>query len=252
MRSINHHYWSSASVAHRKPSQLRSRQAMAKQRRGVAAIFGLILSLSLVTLMAVTLDFNHIHVAETELRRSADAAAMAACWEMYDQQAVENSENAIEEAAKEAANEFAYVNTVGQESPQFANDDVELGTYGVDQSWDTSDPSAFNAVRVTLRRQAGSNGELPLFFGSITGRQTQSLQTTATAAMFNAISGFYEPSDSDETIDILPIALDLPSWLDAVAGADRRRLCVCQRLAPKRLGRNLRNEPVSQRYWRPR
>ncbi len=52
---------------------------------------------------------------------------------------------------------------------------------------DTSDPSAFNAVRVTLRRQAGSNGELPLFFGSITGRQTQSLHTTATAAMFSAI-----------------------------------------------------------------
>jgi Flp pilus assembly protein TadG len=218
MRSINHHYSSSVSVAHREQSQLRSRQAMAKQRRGVAAIFGLILSLSLITLMAVTLDFNHIHVAEAELRRSADSAAMAACWEMFDQQSVENSQNAIEEAAKEAANEFAYVNTVGQESPQFAYEDVELGTYGVDQSWDTSDPSAFNAVRVTLRRQAGSNGELPLFFGSITGRQTQSLQTTATAAMFNAIDGFYEPSESDETIGILPIALDEGSWLAAVAG----------------------------------
>lgn len=219
MHSINHHYRLSATATDRKQYKFRSRHAMAKQRRGIAAIFGLILSLSLVTLMAVTLDFNHIHVAETELRRSADAAAMAACWEMYDQQSAENSGIVTEEAAKEAANVFAYANSVGQESPQFAYDDVELGTYGVDQSWDTSDQSAFNAVRVTLRRQAGSNGELPLFFGSITGRQSQSLHTTATAAMFNSIGGFYEPSDGDETIDILPFALDLQSWLDAVAGA---------------------------------
>lgn len=219
MRSNNHHHSLFVSVTHPKQSQFRSRHAMAKQRRGIAAVFGLILSLSLVTLLAVTLDFNHIHVAETELRRSADAAAMAACWEMYDQQTAGNSDNDAETAAKEAANAFAYVNAVGQESPQFAYDDVELGTFGVDRSWDTSDPSAFNAVRVTLRRQAGSNGELPLFFGSITGRQTQSLHTKATAAMFSAVEGFNEPSDFDETIGILPFALDLPSWLDVLAEA---------------------------------
>lgn len=192
---------------------------MARQRRGVAALFGLILSISLVTLMAITIDFNHVHVAETELRRSADAAAMAACWEMYDQQVAENSESTMEYAARSAADDFAYINTIGEESPQFSFDDVELGTYGLDRSWSTADPSLYNAVRVTLRRQAGTNGELPLFFGSITGRQSQSLSTTATAAMFHAVEGFEEPSDYDETVGILPIALDLPSWLDALAGS---------------------------------
>ena len=220
MRSLKKNHLLSASSAHSSRNPVRSPHAMARQRRGVAAVFGLMLTVSLVALLAVTLDFAHVHVAETELRRSADAAAMAACWEMYDQQAAEqHSDYGIEGAATEAANVFAYSNTVGQESPQFAYEDVELGTYGVDQSWDTSAASAFNAVRVTLRRQAGSNGELPLFFGSITGRQTQSLQTTATAAMFHSIEGFYEPAESDETIDILPFALDLESWLAAVAGA---------------------------------
>ncbi len=218
MRAFKNNGWLLTAPVHSRVPQ--SRRGLARRRRGVAAVFGLILTISLVTLLAVTLDFAHVHVAETELRRSADAAAMAACWEMYDQQAAEeNSDYSIEGAAKEAANALAYSNTVGQESPQFAYEDVELGTYGVDQSWSTSESSAFNAVRVTLRRQAGSNGELPLFFGSLTGRQTQSLHTTATAAMFSSIEGFYEPSDSDETIDILPFALDLESWLAAVAGA---------------------------------
>ena len=69
---------------------------------------------------------------------------------------------------------------------------------------------------MTLRRQGESNGELPLFFGAITGRESQALRTTATAAMFFAIDGFEQPK-GDETRGILPIALDLPSWLDAVA-----------------------------------
>ena len=60
-----------------------------------AAVLGLILTVSLVALVAVTLDFGYIHVAETELQRSADASAMAACWELYDQQAANNSGGTI-------------------------------------------------------------------------------------------------------------------------------------------------------------
>lgn len=193
----------------------------AERRRGAAAVFGLFLMISLVALTAVTLDFGQIHVAETELRRSADAAAMASCWEMYDQQSAEQPESIVESAAVQEANDVAFLNTVGDESPQFVgNGDVQLGTYYSDQpgQLDTSDPSMFNAVSVTLRRQSGANGELPLFFGSLTGRESQSLQTTATAALLNTIDGFYEPGN-DETIEILPLALDLPSWLDALAGS---------------------------------
>ena len=53
---------------------------------GAAAILGLVLLLSLAALMAIAIDFGYIHVAETELRRSADAAAMAGCWEVFAQQ----------------------------------------------------------------------------------------------------------------------------------------------------------------------
>ncbi|MFK8114414.1 MAG: pilus assembly protein TadG-related protein [Rubripirellula sp.] len=190
-----------------------------ESRQGVATILGLILTLALMVVMAITLDFGRIHVAQTELRRSADAAAMAACWEMYDQQSSGAAGDAVEVQAKQAANDYALVNTIIQESSQFSNGDVELGQYDIHGNWDLSDPASFNAVRVTLNRHSNSNGELPLIFGSITGRDTQALSRTATAAMLASISGFQAPSHSDSQVNILPIALDLPSWLDAVASA---------------------------------
>lgn len=195
------------------------RRMPARMRRGAAAVFGLILTVSLVALMAVTIDMGHIRVAEAELQRSADASAMAACWELFDQQVSGASESAMQSNARQAANSIATRNFVGQQAPEFSSDDVELGTYSPDQSWSTSDPSTYNAARVTLRLQAGGNGELPLFFGDVTGRQSQSLRTTATAAMFSTITGFNEPETHDETIDILPFALDLPSWVAMCAGA---------------------------------
>lgn len=188
------------------------------RRRGAALVLGLFLIVSLVTLLAVTLDFAHIHVAETELQRTADASAMAACWEMFDQSLAGVNSGQTKIAAKQAANSVAYANQIGDESPQFASDDVELGAYGVDRSWDGSGSGTLNAVRVTLRRQEAMNGELPLFFGALTGRDSLSLHTTATAAMHRAISGFNAPTGADEGLEILPLALDLPSWLDAVAG----------------------------------
>ena len=186
-------------------------------RRGAAAVFGLFLIISLVALTAVTIDFGYIHVAETELSRSADAAAMAGCWEVFDQQAAQKTGSVVEEAAKGAANTIALRNVVGDTSLELSGEDIEVGNYGLDGSWSTSDSGDFNAVRVTLRRQGSINSKLPLFFGALTGRDAQSLHTQATAAMFNAIEGFYEP-EGDDKRGILPIALDEPSWLDALAG----------------------------------
>lgn len=194
----------------------RPRHRMAETRRGSAAILGLILSISLVTLMAFALDFGYINTADTQMRRCADAVAMAACWELYDQQ-VAGYETLDFIKTLDAANAIASVNAVGDSTLQLDPYDLELGRYKLDGSWDTSDPQQFNAVRVNLRLQ-GANSELPLFFGELTGRHSQSLQSTATAAMFNSISGFYEPGSDEETIEILPIALDLESWQDVVAG----------------------------------
>ena len=199
----------------------RSLRLPAKRRRGAAAVFGIILMTSLVVLVAVTLDFGYIHVGETEMTRTADAAAMAGCWNLFEQK--KGRSVVIPEPAQvhAEANRFAQLNPVGNDSLYLQQiGDLELGTYHANQPGllDTSTPQTFNAVRVTLRRQTVANGELPLFFGGITGRDSQSLHTKATAAMLTAIDGFYPPGDGDENINLLPFALDLPSWLDTIAG----------------------------------
>lgn len=196
-----------------------SRLRRSKQRRGAALVFGLFLSVALVTLTAIAIDFGHIHVAETEMRRSADAAALAGCWEMFDQQFANSSNPDMEFEVTQSAGTAALWNRIDGDSPVFGIDDVQLGNYGVDQPWDTSNPDNFNAVKVVVRRQSTVNGELPLFFGALTGRNYQSMKTEAIAAMFRSISGFYEPPGFGSTVELLPFALDLESWEQAVAGA---------------------------------
>ncbi len=195
------------------------RRVMASRRRGVAAVLGLFLVLSLVVLMGVTLDFGNIRVAQNELQRAADAAAMAACWEVYEVQSQSpgSSQWSMRMGALQGANAISAHNVVGEGAPQLDFSDVEVGAYDAITGQFNSSSSTPNAVQLILRRQSSSNGELPLFFGGLTGRDTQSLQTTATAAMFSQIIGFNEPHSGD-SIGILPIALDEPSWQDAVNG----------------------------------
>jgi len=193
----------------------------AKRRRGAAAVLGLFLITSLVVLVAVTLDFGYIHVAETEMTRTADAAAMAGCWDLFEQKKGRSEVVPQTSRIHGEANRFAQLNSVGNDALQLsAIGDLEVGTYHPSQPGvlNQADPFSFNAVRVTLRRQTHVNGELPLFFGGITGRDTQSLHTKATAAMLTAIDGFYEPEAGDQNLQILPFALDLESWLDTIAG----------------------------------
>ncbi len=196
-------------------AQLRVCRRRAKSRRGAAAVFGLVLTTALVILMAVSIDMGYIGVARSEIKRSADAAAIAGCWELFDSRVEGLPTGVLESEVSDAAAAFAAVNKIHNQSPHvsIANHSVELGHFDLANPgvFDTADPTSFNAVRIRLRRQAGSNGEIPLFFGGLTGRHQQALQVTATAAMLRTISGFRMPTEA-ESLPILPFALDLETW----------------------------------------
>lgn len=188
--------------------------------RGTAAILGLFLLVAMATLTAITIDFGYIHVAETQLRRSADAAAMAGCWEVFaNRDQDEDLDYALQTLVVNSANDIAAENVVGDLSPLLMYDDVELGNYHPVNGWNYASPNQVNAVRVTLRRGGGANSELPLLLAALTGRSSQAMQATAVAAMLNSVDGFTEPPNHFETRGILPIALDLESWEAAVAAS---------------------------------
>lgn len=194
-----------------------------KRRSGHAISLGLMLIGTLVTLMAMTVELNHISVSRTEMKRTADAAALAACWELYERKASGEAETFLNQHVRSTASEVANLNLINQQAPtlSYQYNDVIIGHWdpSLPNTLDASDASLFNAVSVTLRRQDEVNGAIPFHFARIFGDQGQSLQVTATAAMLRKINGFYLPGLSSETLNILPIALDEKTWEQVLASS---------------------------------
>lgn len=192
-----------------------SKRLAAKRRQGSALVFSVFLVAGLLIVSAIAVDFGHINVSRSEVKRTADAAAMSACWELFDGVVAGNEASAVQCDIGDAAASIASKNVVSSNAPTLnTNGDVEIGFFDRSNPGDlsTSDPNKFNAVRVHVRQTESNESAIPLFFGSVTGRETQSLQARSTAAMFKTISGFFPPTEAGETLDILPITLDEETW----------------------------------------
>ncbi|TWU67614.1 pilus assembly protein TadG-related protein [Crateriforma conspicua] len=192
------------------------------QRRGVAAVFGLILTVSLIVLMGFVADLGYINVSRTELSRSADAAALAGCWELYESKKMSGGVG-DEYSVVTAADQYSSANQVASMSTELRDvaGGIQIGRYNpTTGSFDVSASLAdSDAVRVNLAMNQSGNGEIPLFFGALTGRDSQALSVSSIAAFQKNISGFRQPTESGTTVDILPIALDLETWQQVVDGA---------------------------------
>lgn len=194
-------------------------RAHRRARRGAASVLGVVMIGSLMAVAAFAIDFGHISVSRSEVKRTADAAALSACWELYDGVREGADVCDFENDVFDVANEYAAANSVASLQPSLDQDqDIEIGTYTPGSAdLDTSDPSTFNAVRVSVRQTSANQSSIPLFLGSVTGRHEQSLESSSTAALFRRVEGFYRPPTASQTLNVLPIALDLETWEQVVA-----------------------------------
>lgn len=192
------------------------------QRRGVTIVLSLFLLSSLLIVTALVLDLSRISIARDELQRSADATALAACWQLFDDKINTRTFEETIRNVERTSSELAAANRIANQSPMLSGTlgDLQLGKFSLSSnSFSLTKQSAeLNAVRVNLRRQSEINGEVPLFFSSLLGREGQPLQSTATAAMVSNITGFRLPSSDHANLQILPIALDLETWQNVIAG----------------------------------
>lgn len=189
-------------------------------------IVGVIMMGVLVSMLAFAIDIGYIAVSKAEARRTADAAALAACWKVYDG-AVSNVNPALlENEVLNAASSIALSNPVCNSGPllssQEQNADFELG-YMASLSGDdpiVSDSSKpYRAVRVRIQKSEGLNGQVPLYFARIFGQTGRNLTVESTAAMATKIKGFSTPSGgSSNNLDLLPFALDQSTWDAMLAG----------------------------------
>ncbi|TWT78161.1 hypothetical protein Pla123a_09510 [Posidoniimonas polymericola] len=203
-------------------------KAHPSQRRGVIAILAAVFSVVMIGMAAFAVDIGYMLSVKEELQRTADAAALAACWD-YSQQLVDGVQpDLAEQSARLAASSYAGSNVVSTEAPalntNYSNSptgDLVFGhvsdVYGTNIQLDTSGANVFNAVHVKVRRDESVNGLAPYFFARIFGKTGQSLEASATAAIVRDIKGF-RTLNGGGNIDILPFALDLDTWNGWVAG----------------------------------
>lgn len=203
----------SAQMVHRKLANRNRRN-----RRGAILVLSAIMMFMMLAFLAFTVDTGYLASSKAEIRRSADAAAIAGCWELYDELVQGRSLNDAESGVAAEAATYAGYNQVANAGPGLdvsgCQRDVEVGYLSSLTSNAISEDAnlPYFAVNVRVNRTAQQNGEIPYFFGRIFGDSGRPLDATATAVMARNISGFSTPGSCHETVDILPFALDLQTW----------------------------------------
>jgi hypothetical protein len=175
---------------------------------------------TLIGMLAFSIDIGYLAAAKSESSRTADAAALAACWEVFDSKQKGVNEANTRTNAMNVANQMAGLNPICNSSPSLStsnqSSDIQIG-YLASMASNTpltqNSQSPFQAVRVSVKRTESSNGKIPFYFGRIFGNQGQELTATATAAMSTQIKGFQSPpAGTCEGLDILPFAIDQTTW----------------------------------------
>ena len=202
------------------------KRCVRRDRKGNVLVLTCFLMIAMLACIALTVDAGYLYTIRTQLQRSADAAAIAATWELVadDAQGPDFSVDSLSTDARSTAVQFAALNKVGNVEPGLAADDVFVGYLA-----DPTNPKETlvpvpagllpNAVRVRVQRTEAQNGEVPLFFASLLGMDRSAVQAQATAALVQNFNGFRTPSDGSN-LAILPFALDVETWNSLLTGGD--------------------------------
>mgnify|MGYP002622773938 CR=1 FL=1 len=142
------------------------------QRRGATLVLFAFLVVALLAMVAFGVDTGYILHIKTELKRAADAGALAGAGRLVDGEA---------EAVAEIT-QFVQMNLVGQEQVQGGDLQVEFGDWDEAAKVFTPGAEVPSAVRVRLERN-----DQPLFFGRVFGREMFDTQAESIA--------MYQPRD---------------------------------------------------------
>jgi len=206
-----------------------------KPRKGAITILAAILCIVLVGMVAFCVDIGYVLSAKEELQRSADSSALAACWEYGQRLAKGNTSEVAVDYARTTASQYAALNrvtgnavTLTSNASNSPNGDVVFGYVSdfknAQSAFQTDSANGFNAVKVRLRKDTSTNGEVPYFFARIFGLNGQQLHSEAIAGLIRDAKGFKAAADGSN-LGILPYALDQTTWNSFIAnsGSDNYR-----------------------------
>jgi hypothetical protein len=140
-------------------------------RRGNVVVLFALLIVLIIGMLAFSIDVGYIMLIRTQLQSAADSAALAAASQMG-----ESDELVLAEAR-----EFAAYQHVAAEPVELGDDDIQYGNWDSATRSFTQTAEVGNAIRVIARRDDTTNGEAPLFFARIFGRNSFPTQASAVA-----------------------------------------------------------------------
>lgn len=206
-------------------SRIRATFRDAARRRGNVMVLAAGSLVMVFAFVAFSVDVGYITLTKAELQRAADASALGSAIELHDAMgsgALVNWTTA-EASARQAAFDVAGANRGGGRNSVYIdlNRDVRFGQYTYDtgsgawvKSWGTT---PYNMVEVTARRDQGGSAfgdePLDLFFAPVIGHGQADVVQRSTAVLLPG-GGFRKRPG--ENIGILPITLDVPSWVDLI------------------------------------
>ncbi|MCA9036809.1 MAG: hypothetical protein KDA91_16860 [Planctomycetaceae bacterium] len=195
------------------------------KREGSILVMAAVVMAIVMAFAAFTVDLGMITVTKGQLQNAADSAAHATAKELL--RAFGPSATLTPAEAETAARARA-VEMVGR----FRSGDVQ-STIAVDtrdvrfgnRSWDEANQEwlmqwgvqPYNMVEVTARRTAATNSALPMTFARFLGISSHDVAASSIASVA-PINGFEKPKPN-ETVDILPIAVDLQTWESLMVAA---------------------------------
>jgi Putative Tad-like Flp pilus-assembly len=214
------------------PSQGRVRQTvitMKHPRKGTAmVVFGLLLPVLLMG-AALSVDLAVLAVARSQLSVAADAAALAGAAQLASARRMQSGLTNLNPeigAANTAAITFAAANQVIRSSAVLSANlnntttgDIVTG-YLNPNDWSAPFSTAatdlvnFNSVQVTARRDSSHTDVVPAYFARVMGYRGTSVAVTSTATLQPYLIQGYSTGPAQ----ILPIALDQPTWTQMMAG----------------------------------
>ena len=202
-----------------------------QSRKGTVAILSCFLMIIMLGMVAFAVDLGYMANSQSELQRTVDATALAACAQLQNGSTPGSSTSASSNVStvSTVATTYAAANKVCGASPALGASDVVVGYManpGPSGTIQTGGNAAnYNAVQVTVHRSSGQNGLVPAFFSKIYGQTGQAASATATAAFIGNFGGFAMPgggsgstTSSNGNLLFLPFALDLTTWNALLAG----------------------------------
>lgn len=194
-------------------------------RRGAALVLAVAMMFVLFSFLAFSIDVGYLAQSRAELTRTSDAAAMAGCWELYEQMDSGVEPTDAHPMIRQEAAEFAVQNAVCRTGPYIdaspLTQDISIGYLASIRGGSITNDSSlpFFAVGVRVEKTSDKNGEVPFFFGRIFGDTGQSMQSESTAVLARQITGFgTPPTHGSSPINVLPFALDEETWNELLEG----------------------------------